>query len=175
MNYLAVFYSSQFQDPQGEPWGPIVVGEVRLRKNIPRLQYAVSLMLLSKNLLFSTLGSQIMSDFVWKAQAKYHSFTSNFVKLLYLIIWDARTNLIRFYWNLHHLVLLTCLAIFYPSQFQDPHGGLYGLFMEGQGWSRSQPPVYQIMSQQFEQNWQILKPDTAECRPIFDRYFLTQG
>jgi len=54
----------------------------------------------------STLGSQITKDFVWKSKAAIHSFTFNFVKLLYLITWDARANLIRFYWNLHHLVHL---------------------------------------------------------------------
>jgi len=59
--------------------------------------------MLSKNLLFSTLGSQITKDFVWKSKAAIRSFTFNFVKLLYLIILDARTNLIRFYWNLHHI------------------------------------------------------------------------
>jgi len=42
----------------------------RLTKTIPGMQAAVSLMLLSKNLLLSTLGSQITHDFVWKAQAK---------------------------------------------------------------------------------------------------------
>jgi len=42
----------------------------RLKKTIPELQAKVSLMLLSKNLLFSTLIYQITNDFVWKAQAK---------------------------------------------------------------------------------------------------------
>jgi len=36
----------------------------RLKKNIPGLQAEVSLMLLSKNLLLSTLGFQITNDFV---------------------------------------------------------------------------------------------------------------
>jgi len=44
-------------------------GQCRLKKNIPRFQAVVSLMLLSKNLLFSTLGSQITNDFVWKSKA----------------------------------------------------------------------------------------------------------
>jgi len=39
-----------------------------------------------KNLLFRTLGSQITNDFVWKSKAAIHSFTPNFVKLLYLMI-----------------------------------------------------------------------------------------
>jgi len=48
---------------------------------------AVSLMLLGKYLLFKTLGFQIADDFVWKSQARYHSFNLNLiVKLLYLII-----------------------------------------------------------------------------------------
>jgi len=42
----------------------------RLTKTIPELQPAVSLMMLNKNLLFSTLIFQITNDFVWKAQAK---------------------------------------------------------------------------------------------------------
>jgi len=79
----------------------------RLTKTIPGLQAAVSLMMLDKNLLFITLGSQITFDFVWKTQARLHSFTLNFVKLLYRIICDTMTNLIRFYWNLHHLFHLT--------------------------------------------------------------------
>jgi len=75
------------------------------------LQAAVSLMLLNKNLLISTLGSQITNDFVWKAQSRFHSFTLCFVKVLYLIIWDAMTNLIWFYWNLHHLFHLTWIFV----------------------------------------------------------------
>jgi len=63
-----------------------MAGLCKLEKNIPRTQAAVSLMLLSKNLLFSTLGSQITKDFVWKSKAAIHSFTFNFVKLLHLII-----------------------------------------------------------------------------------------
>jgi len=49
--------------------GLIMGGQCRLKKNIPGFQAAVSLMLLSKNLLFSTLGSQITNDFVWKSKA----------------------------------------------------------------------------------------------------------
>jgi len=75
---------------------------MQVEKNILGTQAAVSLMLLSKNLLLSTLGSQITKNFVWKSKAVIHSFTFNFVKLLFLIFWDARTNLIIFYWNLHH-------------------------------------------------------------------------
>jgi len=67
------------------------------KKNISGFQDVLCLMLLSKNLLFNTLGSQR------KSKDGIHLFTINFVKLLYLIIWDARTNLIRFFWNLHHL------------------------------------------------------------------------
>jgi len=37
--------------------------------------------------------------YVWKSQAAIQSFTFNFVKLLYLIIWEARTNLKMFYCN----------------------------------------------------------------------------
>jgi len=40
----------------------------RLTKTKPELQAAVSLMMLSKNLLFSTLIFQKTNDFVWKAQ-----------------------------------------------------------------------------------------------------------
>jgi len=58
----------------------------RLKKTIPELLAEVSLMMLNKNLLFRTLSFQITNDFVLKVQAKYHSFTLNFVKLLYLII-----------------------------------------------------------------------------------------
>jgi len=108
MKYIAIFCPSQYQDPQGGPRGQILEGESRLKKNIPGFQTA-PLMLLNKNLLFSTLGFQITHDFVWKSQARYHSFTLNFVKLLYLIIWDVRTNLIRFYWNLHYLFRLRWL------------------------------------------------------------------
>jgi len=43
---------------------------VHVEKKIIGSQAEVSLMLLSKNLLLSTLGSQITNDFVWKAQAK---------------------------------------------------------------------------------------------------------
>jgi len=45
----------------------------RLTKTIPKLQAEVSLMMLSKNLLLSTLGSQITKDFVWKSKAAIHS------------------------------------------------------------------------------------------------------
>jgi len=57
----------------------------RLTKTIAGLQAAISLMMLSKNVLLSTLGSQITKDFVWKSKAAIHSFTFNFVKLLRLI------------------------------------------------------------------------------------------
>jgi len=73
-----------------------MAGLCKLEKNILGTQAAVSLMLLSKNLLFSTLGSQITKDFVWKLKAAIQSFTLNFVKLHYLIFEDARTNLIIF-------------------------------------------------------------------------------
>jgi len=63
-----------------------MAGLCKVAKNIQGFQAAVSLMLLSKNLLFSTLGSQITKDFVLKAQVKHTSFTLNFVTLLYLII-----------------------------------------------------------------------------------------
>jgi len=82
-------------------------------------------MVLSKNLLFSTLGSQITMDFVWKLKAAIHSFTLNFVKLLYPIIWEARTNLIRFYWNLHHIEHLTWIS----EQFFVHHN-----FPRSSGW-----------------------------------------
>jgi len=76
---------SIFQDPQGESRGQIMAGLCRLKKNILETQAAVSLMMLSKYLLFSTFGSQIKKDFVWKSKAAIHSFTFNFVKLLFLI------------------------------------------------------------------------------------------
>jgi len=41
----------------------------QVEKTIPGFQEAVCLMLLSKNLLFRTLGSQITNDFVWKSKA----------------------------------------------------------------------------------------------------------
>jgi len=40
----------------------------RLKKNILITKAAVSLMMLNKNLLHSTLGSQITKDFVWKSK-----------------------------------------------------------------------------------------------------------
>jgi len=61
-------------------------GLCKLKKNVPGTQAAVSLMVLSKNLLISTLGSHITKDFVWKSKAAMDSFTLNFVNLLYLII-----------------------------------------------------------------------------------------
>jgi len=45
-----------------------MAGLCKVAKNIPGLQAAVSLMLLRKNLLFSTLGFQITKDFVWKSK-----------------------------------------------------------------------------------------------------------
>jgi len=99
-----------FQDSQGGSRGQIMAGLCKVAKNIQGFQAAVSLMLLSKNLLFSTLGSQITKDFVLKAQVKHTSFTLNFVTLLYLIIWDAMTNLIIFYRNLHHIEYLTWIS-----------------------------------------------------------------
>jgi len=36
-----------------------------------------------------------------------HSFTLNFVKKLFLIFWPSTTNLIKFYWFLLHVILLT--------------------------------------------------------------------
>jgi len=59
-----------------------MVGLFRLKKNILITKAAVSLMMLNKNLLHSTLGSQITKDFVWKSKAAFHSFTLNFVSLL---------------------------------------------------------------------------------------------
>jgi len=46
-----------------------MAGLCKLQKNIQGTQAAVSLMFLSKNLLFSTLGFQITKDFVWKSKA----------------------------------------------------------------------------------------------------------
>jgi len=40
-----------------------------LKKNFPGFQDELSMMLLSKSLLFSSLGSQITNDFVWKSKA----------------------------------------------------------------------------------------------------------
>jgi len=89
-------------------------------------------MLLSKKPLFSTLGFQITKDFVWESKAGGTS-TLNCVWQLYLITWNERTNLIRFYWNLNHLVPnMKYLANFYPVQFQDPQGGPRDQIMEGQ-------------------------------------------
>jgi len=83
---------------------------MQVEKNILGTQAAVSLMLLGKNLLLSTLGSQITKDFVWKSKAAIHSFTFNFAKLLYLILWEARANLIIFYRNLHHMKHLSWIS-----------------------------------------------------------------
>jgi len=58
-------------------------GRCRLKKTIPELQAEVSLMMLSKNLLFNTVGFQITYDFVWKSKAAIHSFTLNLVKLFF--------------------------------------------------------------------------------------------
>jgi len=58
---------------------------LQVEKNVLGSKAAVTLMVLSKNLLLSTLGSQITKDFVWKLKAAIQSFTLNFVKLLYLI------------------------------------------------------------------------------------------
>jgi len=63
-----------------------MAGLCKLKKNVLGTKAAVSLMMLNKNLLYSTQGSQIIKDFVWKSKAAVHSFTLNFVRLLYLII-----------------------------------------------------------------------------------------
>jgi len=42
---------------------------LQFEKNISEFQYAVSMIFLSKKLLFSTLGSQIIIDFVWILKA----------------------------------------------------------------------------------------------------------
>jgi len=47
-----------FHDPQGGSRGQLMAGLCKLKKNILWAQAAVSLMLLSKNLLFMKLGSQ---------------------------------------------------------------------------------------------------------------------
>jgi len=74
MNYLAIFCPSQFQAPQGGPCGRSKNGSnngraIRVEKNISGCQDAVSMMMLSKKLRFSTLGSQILNYFVWKLKA----------------------------------------------------------------------------------------------------------
>jgi len=104
----------------------------KLTKTIPGLQAAISMVMKNKNLLFITLGSQITIDFVWKTQARFHSFTLNFVNLLYCIICDARTNLIIFYWNLYHLVHLTWFSeqFFVHHTTKGPQGGFWGHIME---------------------------------------------
>jgi len=62
-----------FQDPQGGSRGQIRAGLCKLKKNILGAQAAVFLMVLSKNLLLTTLGSQITKDFVWKSKTDIHS------------------------------------------------------------------------------------------------------
>jgi len=57
----------QFQNLQDETCGPIMGGEGRLKKHTPGFEVAVCLMMLSKNLLFKTLGFQITNDFVWNS------------------------------------------------------------------------------------------------------------
>jgi len=42
-----------------------MVGTFMLKKTFPGFEDMVSLMFLSKNLLFRTLGSQIMNEYVW--------------------------------------------------------------------------------------------------------------
>jgi len=55
IKYLAIFCPSQFQEPQGEPYGP----KMGVEKSIPGFQDTISLMFLSKILFFMTLNSQI--------------------------------------------------------------------------------------------------------------------
>jgi len=45
-----------------------MAGLCKLKKNILGTKAAVSLMVLSKNLLFNSLGSQITKDCVWKSK-----------------------------------------------------------------------------------------------------------
>jgi len=89
MFYLAIFCPTQyFKILRVDPDFPRSNnGRVlHVEKIILVTQSAVSLMVLSsKNLLLSTLGSQITKDFVWKSKAAIHSFTLNFVRLIYLI------------------------------------------------------------------------------------------
>jgi len=84
--YLANQNEMQFDQillqsaPCGTPyinWTPSQIMEelCRLTKTIPELQAAISLMMLNKNLLFITIGSLTTIDFVWKTQARFHSFT----------------------------------------------------------------------------------------------------
>jgi len=91
MKYIAMFCPPQYQDSQGGPRGQIMEGQSRLKKHITGFQADG----VKKKLLF---------QYTWFSNNKgfcleIHSFTLNFVKLFYLIIWDATTNLIRFYWN----------------------------------------------------------------------------
>jgi len=119
--------------PKSSGWIPRSnnVMALQVEKNVLGTQAAVSLMVLSKNLLLSTLGSQIAKDFVWKSKVAIHSFTFNFVKLLYLIIWEARTNLIIFFWNLHHIEHLAWISEqFLPiTIFKNPQGWFPGQIM----------------------------------------------
>jgi len=46
----------------------MMAGLCKSKKNIVGTQSAVSLMVLSNNLLFNTLGSQITKDCVWKSK-----------------------------------------------------------------------------------------------------------
>jgi len=56
-NFLSI---TIFQDPQGGSQGQIMAGLCRMQKNILGAQATVSLMLLSKNLLFMKLAIFLM-------------------------------------------------------------------------------------------------------------------
>jgi len=123
-NLLSITVPRTYQGwPCSPKMGLIIGRQSWLEKHIPSKD-AAPLMLLSRNLLFSTLGFQITNDFVWKSQTGKAAHSSKFVKLLYLIIWDARTNLIRFYWNLHYLFPQHELSSnFLPITIPRPQGG----------------------------------------------------
>jgi len=59
LNQLAIFCPSQFQYPQGGPWGQNNGRALQVEKNIIGYNDAVCLMLLSKNLLFMTSGKPL--------------------------------------------------------------------------------------------------------------------
>jgi len=86
MKYLAIFLSITIPKPSGQTLqsknGSKNRKAVQVEpKTFPGFQDTVSLMFLSKNLLFRKLCHQITIDFVWKFKA----FTLNVVKILYLI------------------------------------------------------------------------------------------
>jgi len=75
MKYLAIFCTSQFQNPQVGPYSPKNGGAMQVEKTFPGFQDTESLMFLTRNLLFRRHGYQVTNDFVWNSQTE-HSFGS---------------------------------------------------------------------------------------------------